>query len=239
MLSDATCRVALCADSLDSDEAPEAKVARLRTRFLEQDVRDLIRRSHRAMRTLQRGVGRESKELRLPACRGGLSSHESPLTTHGSRLYAMRATVCASCATNCCLSTPRLLRVVGMNLTQLKHNRDLLFWSLHALGWSAYGISQYLGALLYRQAGRLRQGHHRRRGWRLRAQRAAALRLPTAVDEAARSDDRRRPAAAYSRRSLWRVVVNSAYAHVHGRDPHMEDMAALRTTSAARSARRI
>ncbi|HEY4368308.1 MAG TPA: histidine kinase [Steroidobacteraceae bacterium] len=30
-----------------------------------------------------------------------------------------------------------------------KTNRDALFWSLHAMGWSAYGISQYLGALLY------------------------------------------------------------------------------------------
>jgi hypothetical protein len=36
-----------------------------------------------------------------------------------------------------------------MDLAQLKHNRNLLFWSLHVLGWSGYGISQYLGALLY------------------------------------------------------------------------------------------
>jgi two-component system, LytTR family, sensor kinase len=36
-----------------------------------------------------------------------------------------------------------------MSFTQLKRNRDLLFWSLHAMGWSAYGISQYLGAVLY------------------------------------------------------------------------------------------
>ena len=36
-----------------------------------------------------------------------------------------------------------------MDLTQLKRNRNLLFWSLHMLGWSAYGISQYLGAMLY------------------------------------------------------------------------------------------
>ena len=36
-----------------------------------------------------------------------------------------------------------------MDLTQLKRNRNLLFWSLHVLGWSAYGISQYLGAMLY------------------------------------------------------------------------------------------
>lgn len=36
-----------------------------------------------------------------------------------------------------------------MTFIQLKRNRDLLFWSLHAMGWSAYGISQYLGAVLY------------------------------------------------------------------------------------------
>ena len=36
-----------------------------------------------------------------------------------------------------------------MNFTELKRNRDLLFWSLHAMGWSAYGIAQYLGAVLY------------------------------------------------------------------------------------------
>jgi len=36
-----------------------------------------------------------------------------------------------------------------MDLTQLKRNRNLVFWSLHVLGWSGYGFSQYLGALLY------------------------------------------------------------------------------------------
>lgn len=36
-----------------------------------------------------------------------------------------------------------------MDLTQLTRNRNLLFWSLHFLGWSAYGFSQYVGALLF------------------------------------------------------------------------------------------
>src|SRR5688572_26507323 len=36
-----------------------------------------------------------------------------------------------------------------MDLNQLKRNRELLFWSLHVLGWSGYGSSQYVGALLY------------------------------------------------------------------------------------------
>ncbi len=36
-----------------------------------------------------------------------------------------------------------------MTLPDLKHNRNLLFWSLHAAGWAGYGISQYMGALLW------------------------------------------------------------------------------------------
>jgi two-component system, LytTR family, sensor kinase len=36
-----------------------------------------------------------------------------------------------------------------MNFTQLKKNRDLMFWSLHAIGWSGYGITQYLGSLMH------------------------------------------------------------------------------------------
>ncbi len=34
-------------------------------------------------------------------------------------------------------------------LEQFRKNRNVLFWSLHAAGWAAYGISQYLGALFY------------------------------------------------------------------------------------------
>jgi signal transduction histidine kinase len=36
-----------------------------------------------------------------------------------------------------------------VTLDDLRRNRDLLFWGLHSLGWSAYLITQYLGALLY------------------------------------------------------------------------------------------
>lgn len=36
-----------------------------------------------------------------------------------------------------------------MTLPDLKHNRNYLFWSLHAVGWAGYGISQYMGALLW------------------------------------------------------------------------------------------
>ena len=34
-------------------------------------------------------------------------------------------------------------------LEELRTNRNVLFWSLHAAGWAAYGVSQYFGALLY------------------------------------------------------------------------------------------
>jgi two-component sensor histidine kinase len=34
-------------------------------------------------------------------------------------------------------------------LEQFRTNRSVLFWGLHAAGWAAYGISQYLGAILY------------------------------------------------------------------------------------------
>jgi two-component system, LytTR family, sensor kinase len=34
-------------------------------------------------------------------------------------------------------------------LGQFRTNRNVLFWSLHAAGWAAYGITQYFGALLY------------------------------------------------------------------------------------------
>jgi two-component system LytT family sensor kinase len=34
-------------------------------------------------------------------------------------------------------------------LRQFRSNRNVLFWSLHAAGWAAYGLTQYLGALVY------------------------------------------------------------------------------------------
>jgi two-component system LytT family sensor kinase len=34
-------------------------------------------------------------------------------------------------------------------LEQFRTNRNVLFWSLHAAGWAAYGLTQYFGALLY------------------------------------------------------------------------------------------
>jgi LytS/YehU family sensor histidine kinase len=36
-----------------------------------------------------------------------------------------------------------------VTLSALRQNRNLLFWSLHLFGWSAFLIAQYFGALLY------------------------------------------------------------------------------------------
>ena len=34
-------------------------------------------------------------------------------------------------------------------IEQFRKNRDVLFWTLHAAGWAAYGLTQYVGALFY------------------------------------------------------------------------------------------
>ncbi|HEX9707280.1 MAG TPA: histidine kinase [Steroidobacteraceae bacterium] len=36
-----------------------------------------------------------------------------------------------------------------MNLDLLRSNRNLLFWGLHTLGWSAYGFAQFVGSAVY------------------------------------------------------------------------------------------
>lgn len=36
-----------------------------------------------------------------------------------------------------------------MNLDRLRGNRDLLFWGLHSLGWTTYGLAQYVGSIVY------------------------------------------------------------------------------------------
>ncbi len=40
-------------------------------------------------------------------------------------------------------------KVRAVTLDDVRRNRNLLFWGLHTLGWSAYLITQYMGALLY------------------------------------------------------------------------------------------
>jgi LytS/YehU family sensor histidine kinase len=36
-----------------------------------------------------------------------------------------------------------------MNVDLLRGNRNLLFWGLHTLGWSTYGLAQYVGSIVY------------------------------------------------------------------------------------------
>lgn len=36
-----------------------------------------------------------------------------------------------------------------MNLDALRGNRNLLFWVLHTIGWTAYGLAQYVGSVVY------------------------------------------------------------------------------------------
>lgn len=38
-----------------------------------------------------------------------------------------------------------------LTLTQLRFSRNRLFWSLHALGWAAYGLTVYFGFLFYKK----------------------------------------------------------------------------------------
>lgn len=37
-------------------------------------------------------------------------------------------------------------------LEQFRKNRNVLFWTLHAAGWAAYGITQYVGGFFYPEA---------------------------------------------------------------------------------------
>ena len=96
------------------------------------------------------------------------------------------------------------------------------------MGWSAYGIAQYLGALLYGKAGRAT-----RKVILIAALSGFVLSAPLRYicrwlwTEAACRDDRRRAAGAYVTALAWRVIVNLAYATLvrgrHGRMTHWYD----------------
>ena len=74
-----------------------------------------------------------------------------------------------------------------MNVDLLRGNRNLLFWGLHTLGWSTYGLAQYLGSVVYESMPGYVQVIVDRRGLRLPAFGAAALAVPPVVGEAARA----------------------------------------------------
>ena len=117
-----------------------------------------------------------------------------------------------------CLScTPALRRSVRVTsvLVDLKRNRELVFWSLHAIGWSAYGISHYLGTLLYDRPPMNSPYYHKVivtasiAGFLISAPLRYALRalwgrpIPVMTVGAL--------AAAYATALAWRVAVNKAF----------------------------
>jgi two-component system, LytTR family, sensor kinase len=115
-----------------------------------------------------------------------------------------------------------------MSLTQLRNNREAMFWSLHAMGWGGYGMAHWLGSLLHDKepdyiasyvnvivtaavAGFLISAPLRyicRRLWSGRPETVIAGGL----------------IAAYLTALTWRVVVNLAYMHFMPPDPWMSEM---------------
>jgi signal transduction histidine kinase len=98
-----------------------------------------------------------------------------------------------------------------VTLDDLRRNRNLLFWALHTLGWSAYFITQYLGALLYEKptsyikvvvaaaAGGFALSAPLRYLYRWLWSRRPAVIVPAVLF------------ASWITALCWRVVINSAY----------------------------
>jgi len=103
-----------------------------------------------------------------------------------------------------------------VTLDDLRRNRNLLFWALHTLGWSAYLITQYLGALLYEKpaayikvvlaaaaGGFLLSAPLRYLYRRLAGQRLVVL-IPVVLF------------TSWAVALGWRVIINSSYMHFVG-----------------------
>ncbi|HEX5649767.1 MAG TPA: histidine kinase [Steroidobacteraceae bacterium] len=100
-----------------------------------------------------------------------------------------------------------------MTLDDLRRNRNLLFWALHTLGWSAYLITQYLGALLYEKptsyikvvfaaaAGGFVLSAPLRYLYRWLWKQRPAVIVPSVL------------LAAWVTALCWRVIINSSYMH--------------------------
>jgi two-component system LytT family sensor kinase len=100
-----------------------------------------------------------------------------------------------------------------VTLDDLRRNRNLLFWALHTLGWSAYLITQYLGALLYEKptsyikvvvaaaAGGFVLSAPLRYLYRWLWKRPPAVIVPSVL------------LASWLTALCWRVVINSSYMH--------------------------
>ncbi len=103
-----------------------------------------------------------------------------------------------------------------MTLDDLRSNRNLLFWALHTLGWSAYLIAQYLGALLYEKSASYVKV--------ILAAAASGFLLSAPLRYVYRQFWGRRPPvifagvllSAWLTALVWRVVINVAYGYFVG-----------------------
>jgi two-component sensor histidine kinase len=92
-----------------------------------------------------------------------------------------------------------------------KKNRELAFWSLHAIGWSSYAISQYLGMMLY--------GKHVQYQTVIVIATISGFLLSAMLRYLCRYLWTKPPGvmigaaigAAYSAALIWRVIINVAY----------------------------
>ena len=103
-----------------------------------------------------------------------------------------------------------------MTLDDLRRNRNLLFWALHTLGWSAYLITQYMGALLYEKPASYIKV--------ILAAAASGFLFSAPLRYLYRRLWGRRPAlviagvllAAWLTALVWRAVINYSYGHFVG-----------------------
>ena len=99
-----------------------------------------------------------------------------------------------------------------MTLDDVRRNRNLLFWALHTLGWTAYVIAQYLGALLYEKPPGFM--------WVLAIAAATGFLLSAPLRYLYRWLWNKRPpvivvsalAASWLTALAWRVIINYSYA---------------------------
>jgi len=101
-----------------------------------------------------------------------------------------------------------------MNLDLLRGSRNLLFWALHTLGWSAYGLAQYVGSAVYGKepgyvqviaiaaaAGFLLSAPLRLLYWRLWERGPAAILIGS-------------PLVCWIVALAWRAIINTAYMRI-------------------------
>lgn len=115
-----------------------------------------------------------------------------------------------------------------MGLTEIKRNREAMFWSLHAMGWGAYGMAHWLGSLLYDKPPAYIASFVKV----IVTAAAAGFLLSAPLRYVCRALWGRPPAlmiagglaAAYATALAWRVCVNLAYLKFMPAEPWMEKM---------------